>query len=329
MTGATGFVGRALVRELLGRGHRVRALVRDARKAKATLPASDRLELVIGSVHDGASPATLLRGCDTCINLIGIIREVRGTRHGELPQTFERMHVGATRLLLDACVSGGVKRYVQMSSLGADPDGKAAYQRTKFQAEELVRASGLDWTIFRPSFIHGAGSELVAMIHDMASGQIAPWYFMPYFAREVVDQSVPLGPSRLESARLQPVLIDDVAWCFAESLERPVTVGEVYNLTGPDTVTWPELYQFYSGILPGANPDMPVAGLPGQIGAVAAMVAGKLGLGGLLPFDSGQALMSMEDSTSEHSKVRSHLGHTPRRFKESAEQYAGELARAH
>ncbi|MBC7771867.1 MAG: NAD(P)H-binding protein [Pyrinomonadaceae bacterium] len=329
VTGATGFVGRSLVRELVSRGHRVRALVRDARKAKQVLPVGDRLELVTGAVHDGVSPASLLKRCDTCIHLIGIIREVRGSKHGEEPQTFERMHVGATRIILEACLAAGVERYVQMSSLGADPDGKAAYQRTKYQAEELVRASGLNWTIFRPSFIHGAGSELVAMIHDMASGQIAPWYFMPYFAREVVDQSVPLGPSHFESARIQPVSIYDVVECFAECLDRPVAIGEIYNLTGRDTLTWPELYKFYSRILPGANPDMPIAGLPGQIAAIGAAVAGKLGMGGLLPFDAGQALMSIEDSTAELHKVKAHLGHTPRRFRETAEMYAGELARAH
>lgn len=329
VTGATGFVGRSLVRELLSRGHRVRGLVRDARKAKAVLPVSDRLELVTGTVHDGSSPASLLKGCDSCINLIGIIREVRGKKHGEQPQTFERMHVGATRILLEACMAMGVKRYVQMSSLGADPDGKAPYQRTKYQAEELVRASGLDWTIFRPTFIHGPDGELVAMIHDMASGQIAPWYFMPYFAREVVDQSVPLGPSHLESARLQPVAIDDVVQCFAECLDRPVSIGEVYNLTGPDTLTWPELFAFYRDIIPGTNPGMPIAPLPGQIGAIAATVAGKLGLGGLLPFDAGQALMSMEDSTAEHHKVKAHLDHTPKSFRETAEVYAADLARAH
>jgi len=328
VTGATGFVGRALVRELLARGHRVRSLARDTRKASSVLPASDRHEVVIGSIADAASIASLLKGCDTCINLIGIIREVRGTRHGQQPQTFERMHVGATRILLEACIALGVKRFVQMSSLGADPDGKAPYQRTKYQAEELVRASGLNWTIFRPTFIHGPGSELVAMIHDMASGQIAPWYFMPYFAREVVDQSVPLGPSRLESARLQPIAVDDVAHCFAECLERPVSIGEVYNLTGPDTLTWPQLFAYYRDIIPGTNPDMPIAALPGHVGAIAATVAGKLGLGGLLPFDAGQALMSMEDSTSEHHKVKAHLGHSPAPFRDAADAYARDLVRS-
>jgi hypothetical protein len=118
-------------------------------------------------------------------------------------------------------------------------------------------------------------------------------------------------------------------WCFAECLDKPITVGEVYNLTGPDTLTWPELYKFYSHILPGANPDMPIAALPGQIGAIAATVAGKLGMGGLVPFDAGQALMSMEDSTAEHNKVKAHLGRTPKPFRETAERYAAELARAH
>lgn len=329
VTGSTGFVGRSVIRSLLERGHRVRALVRSSAKARDVLPRDSKLELVVGHIHDGCAANELVQGCDTVTHLIGIIREVRGEKSDAGPQTFQRMHVDATRVILDASIAAGVRRYLHMSSLGACPDGKAPYQRTKYEAEMFVRRSGLDWTIFRPSFIHGPGSELVTMIHDMATGNAAPWYFMPYFAREIVDPSVPIGPSRLESAKLQPVSIDDVAWSFAEALDRPATIGEIYNLTGPDTVTWPELMGFYRDRIPGANPNMPIAPLPGQIGAIAAKVAGLIGAGSLLPFDEGQALMSMQDSVSEREKVLAHLGLTPRSFYASADQYATQMQHAH
>jgi uncharacterized protein YbjT (DUF2867 family) len=163
------------------------------------------------------------------------------------------------------------------------------------------------------------------MIKCMASGQQAPWYFMPYFSREVVDESVPLGPTRSESAEIQPVAVEDVAWCFAEALERHATIGEVYNLVGPDVLTWPELLAIYRDNLPGTNRELPIGRMPGTHGIAIAKAAGLLGLGGLLPFDAGQAAMAMEDSTSELGKVRAHLGLSPRRFVPTVLEYAAKV----
>jgi NADH dehydrogenase len=323
VTGATGFVGRYVVRELLRRRYRVRALARSLENAAEALP-TGQIEVVHGDIFDGKSPAELLRGADACIHLIGIIREAHGEGRGGA-RTFEKMHVGAVRVVLGACQDAGVGRIVHMSALGASPDGRAKYQRSKYEGERLVRRSGLAWTVFRPSLIHGAESELVEMIKCMASGQQAPWYFMPYFSREVVDESVPLGPTRSESAEIQPVAVEDVAWCFAEALERHATIGEVYNLVGPDVLTWPELLAIYRDNLPGTNRELPIGRMPGTHGIAIAKAAGLLGLGGLLPFDAGQAAMAMEDSTSELGKVRAHLGLSPRRFVPTVLEYAAKV----
>src|SRR5262245_20029928 len=100
VTGATGFVGSNMVKELLDRGHRVRALARDAARARKALASNRALEVIVGGIHDGDSPAKLVAGCDACIHLIGIIREARGeAAGGDGPQTFRRMHVDATRVI--------------------------------------------------------------------------------------------------------------------------------------------------------------------------------------------------------------------------------------
>lgn len=321
VTGATGFVGRHVVKELLSRGHTVRALVRSAAKAREVLPKDAAgLSLVIGDVLDGKAAAELVKGCDACVHLIGIIREVRSEG-----QTFERMHVDAPRAMIEACARAGVRRFVHMSALGASPDGKAAYQKTKFQGERYVRHSGLDWTVFRPSFIHGAEGEFVQMVSDMASGQKPPFYFIPYFGRSVADERVPLGGTHLEAAKIQPVAVEDVAWCFAEAMERPASIGEIYNLVGPDVMTWPEVLAFFRDTLPGASHGMPIAAVPGEVSAIGAKVAGMLGLSGLLPFDEGQAIMAMQDSTSELAKVKQDLGLTPRAFRETVRSYAASV----
>lgn len=324
VTGATGFVGRYIVRELLVRGYRVRALVRSTQKARDVLPRDAAgLEFVAGHVLDGSSPAKLVAGCDACIHLIGIIREIRGGGHE--PQTFEGMHVDAPRAMTEACKAAGVKRFLHMSALGADPESKAAYERTKYQGEQVVRRSGLDWTIFRPSFIHGPDGEFVQMVSDMCSGQAPPWYFVPYFGRPVVDTRVPLGGVHLEPAKIQPVAVQDVAAAFVQSLDNPRTIHEIYNLVGPDVFTWPEVLQFFRDTLPGASHGMPVSAVPGAPSVIAAKVAKALGLGGLLPFDEGQAIMAMKDSTAELNKVKEHLHLSPRPFKQTVLEYAGSV----
>lgn len=324
MTGATGFVGRHVVAELVRRGFAVRALVRDRAKARDVLPRGEIVAIVEGEALAEGVARELARGADACIHLIGIIREESGG------QTFQRMHVQATRAVVDACAAGGPKRYLHMSALGVSPEGKSAYQKTKWEAEQIVRRSGsggaggdgLEWTIFRPSLIHGAQGEFVQMIKGLCSGQEPPYYFIPYFTRAVVDQRVPMGTVTQTSARVSPVWVDDVARAFVEAISRPETVGEVYNLVGPDELTWPELLTALRDAIPGTNHTLQPWGIPGSRGIAVAKVARVLGLGGMLPFDEGQVHMAMEDSTAERSKVRAHLGLEPRAFAAALDEYA-------
>lgn len=332
VTGATGFVGRYVVRELVRRGHRVRALTRGLEKAYEVLGGGAAsqirkagIELVVGDVCDPRVAEELVGPCGedgAVINLVGIIREVRGTSPGDPPQTFERMHVGATRTLIEAAGRAGVSRYLQMSALGAGPEGRSKYQQTKWDAELIVRRSGLDWTIFRPSLIHGPDGEFIQMLGDLASGEIPPYYFIPYFVRQERDLRVPAGGGEFVPARVQPVHVEDVAQAIAAAIARPDSVGEIYALAGPEILNWQELSLFIRDALPGTKKNMGSWHIPGEHAAVIARVAGIMGLGSLLPFDEGQAIMATMDNVADGAKARADLGLEPRPFRDSVRGYA-------
>jgi NADH dehydrogenase len=240
------------------------------------------------------------------INLIGIIREDRGGL------TFQQAHVGTVRALLAACERASISRFINMSALGVSPTGKAEYQTTKFEGEQLLRASGTNWTIFRPGMILGVGSKFIAMAVDWAKGEAAPWLFMPYFTRGVEDTSVPLGPVKTIDPTVQPVAVEDVAKAFVSAISNEKAYGETYNLVGPDRATWPQMLTW----IRDTNTHGSTQGswcIPGDLAAIQAQIFGLVGMKHVLPFDAGMAHMGSEDSIGELVKVREHLGLVPRK----------------
>lgn len=218
LTGATGFVGNEVLRQLVAAGHEVRALVREGSEGK--LAVLDNVEVHHGDATDPATLAGALVGCDAVIHLIGIIREFpdRGV-------TFERLHVEATGNVLAAAQEQGVRRYLHMSSNGTGPTGTTGYHRTKWQAEVAVRGSGLDWTIFRPSLIFGPGGEFVSMLADLI-------------------RKTPLVPVIGDGKyRMQPVAVAQVAESFVRALNMPETIGQTYHLGGGESYSYDEILE--------------------------------------------------------------------------------------
>ncbi|MCS7049413.1 MAG: complex I NDUFA9 subunit family protein [Verrucomicrobiae bacterium] len=213
ITGATGFIGREVVRQALAAGLPVRAVVRDPRTAR--LPAE--VELFHGNVLYAPSLEGAFQGCRAVIHLVGIINEWR-------ENTFQRAHVVATQNVLDAAKRAGVKRWIQMSALGTRADARTEYHRTKWAAEEAVRKSGLAWTILRPSLVYGEGDR---GLNRLAT--VVRW--MPV---------VPvLGSGQ---ARIQPIAVEQVAHCFVRAIWTDAAVQRMYDLCGPVALTWNELY---------------------------------------------------------------------------------------
>ena len=213
ISGGSGFVGGHLCRELLSSGHSLKLLAHSSRPADVT-----GFESVQGDVTSAADCIKAAAGCDVVINLVGIIREFP-----ERGVTFERLHIEATRNMVEAARQGGIKRYLQMSALGSRKGAVSGYHQSKYVAEELVVASGLDYTIFRPSLIFGPKDAFV----NMLAGFIRSSPIVPV-----------IGDGKY---RMQPISADDVARCFAIALKKPETIGKGYNICGPDRLNYLEI----------------------------------------------------------------------------------------
>jgi len=216
VTGATGFVGHAVVRALLAHGFLVRCLVRPG--SESLLKGFESIDRVPGDVlePDGLPPS--VEGSAAIIHLVGIIREHRATG-----VTFDRLHTQATANMLGVAREAGVKRYIQMSAVGTRSGAVSRYHRTKWQAEEVVRASALDWTIIRPSLIYGPGDEFVSVLARMMRRLPA----MPV-----------LGDGQY---RVQPVAVEHVAEGFARALQLSASVAQTYEVGGPEAYRFVDL----------------------------------------------------------------------------------------
>jgi len=234
VTGGTGFVGPAIVRELVASGHDVTVMVH---KTRGSLDGEPGVRFHEGDVFEPSTFAKAVHGHDAIVHLLGLRRAFPGQG-----RTFEKFHVLGTKNVLEAAREAGARRFLFMSASSVRPDG-ATYQRTKWQAEELVKASRLDWTIFRPTFITGRKE-------DKAEG------FDQEMARLV---KAPLWPSFAGGRFLvQPVAKRDVARAFAKALMGTIAIEKTYFLAGPDTFTWDNYLRALGKLLGKDHPLAPV-----------------------------------------------------------------------
>jgi len=304
VTGATGFVGRHLVKALVESGRHVRALARDIDKANETLPVSDLVSVIEGDLFDPASMDELARECGAFVHLVGIRKEKRPT------VTFERLHVEATQRAVDAASRAGVDRYLHMSALGSRPAARSAYHKTKYAAEEIVRGSDLAWTIVRPSLIIGADGEFLQMARGWATGDEQPYLFMPYFESLRPFAKERLTPGVVETPHVQPVMVADVADVFVRALDSEDAAGEVYPIGGPREYEWPEMLEAIADGVPGKT--KPAWGIPAEVGMGVACAARVARLDNALPFSLSDVQMACEDNTCSNAKLEQELGLTVR-----------------
>ena len=213
VTGGTGFVGRNIVKKLLEDKWKVRCLVRKPEGSENLK--KQGIEIYKGDITNKSSiDKFFLQDLSYLIHLVGIIKEVE-------TQTFERIHFQGTKNLVDLAKDSSVKKFIHMSALGTRPDARSRYHSTKWMAEEYLRKSGLNYTIFRPSIIFGPNDE-----------------FINTFIRIIkISPFIPV----IKGGKLQPIYVGDVARCFIQALNNPKTDGKTFELRGTKKLTLEEI----------------------------------------------------------------------------------------
>ncbi|MFN3531779.1 MAG: complex I NDUFA9 subunit family protein [Candidatus Brocadia sp.] len=290
LTGSTGFVGKQILQDLLENKHQVRCLVR--RGSEQKIAQFKDVDIAYGDITDASSLDGKLKGCDAVINLVGIIREFpfKGI-------TFEKLHYEGTANLVSAARAQGIRRFIQMSALGARPDGKTQYQQTKFRAEEYVRNSGLDYTIFRPSIIFGPGDKFVNLFVKM----LKTLQFVPV-----------IGNGRY---KMQPVAVENVSMGFVKSIEQKDAVGKTFDVGGPEKIEFNQIIDIIGDVLcvPPHKLHIPVF--------ITNLAAEMLDWLTAFPITKEQIIMLLEGNTCNEKPFFEHFSIKPICFRPGITRY--------
>lgn len=214
VTGATGFVGKNVVKALRTRGKEVRCLVRTSARAHAV--ADYHVEIAYGDVLDPSALKEAMQGIDTVVHLVAIIREKRN-------QTFDLVNRRGTEMVAQAAREAGVKHFVHMSAIGAQDNPAYPYLHSKWQGEQAVKNSGVSYTIFRPSIQFGEGDEFI----NTLAGVIKAFPVIPV-----------AGSGKV---RLQPISVEEVGAMVSLVADNPRFGGRTVEIGGPDHLTYDEI----------------------------------------------------------------------------------------
>jgi uncharacterized protein YbjT (DUF2867 family) len=232
--GGSGFVGRSVVRALCKQGWRVRVAMRRPHLGGDLRLAGDvgQVQLVQANIRNRPSVQRALQGVDAVVNLVGSPVE-RG------PQSFTTLHVEGARNLAELASAAGIGRFIQISGIGASPDARSRYARSRGEGDRAVTQAYPTATVLKPSIIFGPEDAFFTRFAQMA-------------------RLSPVLPVIGSSVRYQPAHVNDVADAVAAALGRPETAGRTYELGGPRAYTMKELLTFLTAAIARPRLLLPV-----------------------------------------------------------------------
>jgi len=211
ITGGTGFVGRHLARELVARGHEVILIARGKDLRDESIYKLAGASFFASDLSDAQELRRAFSGCEAVAHCAGINREIG-------PQTYRRVHMEGTQNVVEAARQAGVRKIVLLSFLRARPNCGSAYHESKWAAEETVRASGLDCTIFKAGVIYGHGDHML----DHLSHAL---YTFPVF-----------GLVGVREKPIRPLAVGDLVVAIRASFEDARLSNKTVSITGPEEI---------------------------------------------------------------------------------------------
>jgi len=287
VTGATGYIGRHLVARLVDKGLRPRCLVRDPGRAAQVLP-SDKVDFVEGdTTHSATLPAALM-GVDTIIHAAFMTAD----RKQSSENRYEATNVGGTANLIRSAKVADVKRIIEISGLGTQPDKPGSYMQGRYLAEKMVMESGLAWTIIRPSVLFGKDAPFIKGLVDLIhSAPVVPL----------------IGGGKI---LFQPIYVEDVATIILKVLEEPErTEGKIYTLGGPGYYTFTDIINELLKVMKTRRAKI-IAPMP-LVGVGAAVMEAVLPKP---PLTKAALTLFSFDNTTDLNSVERDFGFTPTAF---------------
>jgi NADH dehydrogenase len=244
-----------------------------------------------GDISDRPSLDAAAAGTERVIHLVGIIQEGPGF-------TFRSVHVEGTRNILEASKKAGVRHFFFQSALGSRPDAVSQYHKTKWEAEELVRSSGIPFTILRSSLIYGPGDLFTIRLAEMM--KLAP--VLPV-----------IGPGK---SKVQPIFIDDVATCIVKIVTSDAFLNRVYEIGGPEQLTYEEVTLAIAEVLGIKRPKLhlPLAFMKPMARVLEAVLPKP-------PVTTDQLIMLQEDNVCSMQDIREAFGVEPVKFREGLKKF--------
>ena len=297
--GGTGFVGGYLIDSLLDAGHSVSTMVRPGSEDK--IRRAGQLRITEGNLSSQKAMEETCEACDAVIYNVGILREF--PRQGI---TFEETQLLGVERTIAAAKSAGVSRFLLMSANGVHANG-TPYQDTKYRAEELLRNSGLEFTIFAPSVIFGNPQGLMEIATQLYADMVVP--LLP-----AIGFYTGWNPAA-GKVMLSPVHVEDVAQAFVKALQDDTLLRQKVYLGGPEALSWPEIIER-------------IAAAAGKTKIVIPMPIGMMKLAALLldwipmfPVTRDQLTMLVEGNVVEPDELARIIGREPRRFDSDSLSY--------